>query len=138
MFEDENDQDGKQVNNQSALAGRIASLFRVPQLSGQGDGDFVNRGALRIDPATGNAYRQFGLPTASTTTNGQNAAGQNPTYLPPIQARDDQGKTVPKYRMGIGQRILATVANFANGVWREWRVAHLCRAGGVEQPVLPG
>ena len=38
-----------------------------------------------------------------------------PPYLPPIQTKDDQGKTIPKYRMGTRQRILGTLANFANG-----------------------
>ena len=38
--------------------------------------------------------------------------------LPPVQSSDNQGKTLPKYRMGIGQRILGTLANFANGFAR--------------------
>src|SRR5215467_7386536 len=42
----------------------------------------------------------------------------SPEHLPPIQSSDDQGKTLPKYRMGIGQRILGTLANFANGFAR--------------------
>src|SRR5215470_8525359 len=38
-----------------------------------------------------------------------------PSYVPAIQTRDAQGKTLPQYRMGIGHRILGTLANFANG-----------------------
>jgi hypothetical protein len=36
-------------------------------------------------------------------------------YSTPTQFRDAQGKTLPQYRMGIGHRILGTLANFANG-----------------------
>lgn len=125
MFEEEDGQNGTQLGDQR-MAARIASLLRVPQSSGQDDGEFVNpRFALRIDPNTGNAYRSLAGTPAQTAAgqnglNGQNAsgqtsAGQNPAYVPSIQTRDAQGKTLPKYRMGIGQRILATVANFANG-----------------------
>jgi hypothetical protein len=39
-------------------------------------------------------------------------------YSPVTPSRDAQGKTLPKYRMGIGQRILGTFANFANGFAR--------------------
>src|SRR5215468_159330 len=38
-----------------------------------------------------------------------------PSYVPAIQTRDAQGKTLPQYRMGIGHRILGTLTNFANG-----------------------
>src|SRR5262249_10161207 len=53
-----------------------------------------------------------------STTTSQDAAAQcpkQPSYVPPIQSRDAQGKTLPQYRMGIGHRILGTLANFANG-----------------------
>lgn len=123
MFESEDDQNGTQPNEQSTMAAKIANMFRVPQASGQGSGDFVNKNLLRVDPATGVAYRfRPGLIGSSASgqdgQNGQTTAGQggqSSTYVPPIQTRDAQGKTLPKYRMGIGHRILATVANFANG-----------------------
>ena len=130
MYEEDDEQNGNQSNE---LAGKIANMLRGPRTSGQNDddGDFVNRNiALRVDPATGVAYRLrlgWGGSNASGRDgqNGQNANGQTASnagpsesssmYLPPIQPRDAQGKTLPKYRMGIGHRILATVANFANG-----------------------
>ena len=45
------------------------------------------------------------------------SAGSSPysSYLPPIKTQDNQGKTLPQYRMGTGQRILGTLANFASG-----------------------
>lgn len=72
------------------------------------NGEFVNQKAFQFDPGNVAAYPKFGQ-----TTTDQPAAN-----LPPINPRDDQGKTLPKYRMGIGQRILGTVANFANGFAR--------------------
>jgi hypothetical protein len=36
-------------------------------------------------------------------------------YSTPTAYRNAQGKTLPQYRMGIGHRILGTLANFANG-----------------------
>lgn len=116
MYE-ENDQNQSGSNDQSSIGARIVSMFRAPQASGQDDGDFVNPNLLRIDPQTGNAYRvRPGLTGSSASgRDGQNGQGGQTTYMPPIQTRDAQGKTVPKYRMGVGQRILASVANFANG-----------------------
>lgn len=144
MFEEEDGQNGTQSNDQSgsrgpygiarpsalddnSMADQISSgkMFATPQ-PGNTSGDFVNRGlALRVDPVTGIAYRTLIGAAAQTApgqngpngqnTDGQTAAGQNPAYVLPIQTRDAQGKTLPKYRMGVGQRILATVANFANG-----------------------
>ena len=109
MFDEDNDQN---ANQNDELAGKIANMLRVPQPSGQGDGDFVNPNiALRIDPASGVAYRVRPGQTAPVAT----GSAQQQTYMPPIQTTDAQGKTLPKYRMGIGHRILATVANFANG-----------------------
>lgn len=111
MFDEGNDQNGNQSDE---LATRIANMFRAPQVSGQNDddGDFVNRSlALRVDPATGTAYRVQPGQTPPAAT----GSTQQQTYMPPIQTTDAQGKTLPKYRMGVGQRILATVANFANG-----------------------
>ena len=109
MYEDDNDQDG---NQNDELAGKIANMLRVPQTSGQNDGDYVNPNiALRVDPASGVAYRVRPGQTPPAAT----GPSQQQTYMPPIQTRDAQGKTLPKYRMGIGHRILATVANFANG-----------------------
>src|SRR5215469_6951807 len=69
------------------------------------------------------------------TTPGQDPTAQGtkpsvtnpPSYLQPIQTRDAQGKTLPQYRMGIGHRILGTLANFANGF-----------AGNHAQPVYVG
>src|SRR5215471_3045485 len=55
------------------------------------------------------------------------ATAGSPTYQPPIQARDPQGKTLPQYRMGIGHRILGTLVNFANGF-----------AGNHAQPIYVG
>jgi hypothetical protein len=72
------------------------------------NGGFVNQKALQFDPDNVIAYPKFGQLTTD----------QKPADLPPINPRDDQGKTLPKYRMGIGQRILGTVANFANGFAR--------------------
>src|SRR5262249_6907391 len=65
-----------------------------------------------------------------STTSSQDARAQGPkpsSYVPPIQSRDAQGKTLPQYRMGIGHRILGTLANFANGF-----------AGNHAQPVYVG
>ena len=45
----------------------------------------------------------------------------------PTRHRDDQGRTLPQYRMGIGHRILGTLANFANGF-----------AGNRAQPIYVG
>lgn len=89
-------------------------MLRVPQTSGnvEDDGDFVNRNvALRVDPAAGIAYRVHPGQTAPAAT----GSSQQQTDVPPIETRDAQGKILPKYRIGIGHRILATVANFANG-----------------------
>ena len=112
MYEDDNDQNGNQSDE---LAGKIANMLRVPQASGHSDadGDYVNPNiSLRVNPATGIAYRvRPGQPPLAATGSNQ----QPQTYMPPIQTTDAQGKTLPKYRMGIGHRILATVANFANG-----------------------
>ena len=126
MYE-ENDENGNNSNDQSSVGARIMHMLRAPQTSGQDDGDYVNPNiALRVDPVTGAAYRFHPSVTGPTASGqgGQNASGPSgqtastgPSgqYLPPIQRRDAQGKTLPKYRMGIGHRILATVANFANG-----------------------
>jgi hypothetical protein len=130
MFEENDGQNGSQSNQQSgstlpygiarpsaldnnAMTGQISSgqLFPRPQLSAPLGGAFTNQNALKIDPETDNAYPKFGLPAANTQT----TASQKPASLPPINPRDEQGKTLPKYRMGIGHRILASVANFANG-----------------------
>lgn len=135
MFE-EDGQNGTQSNNQSgsrglygiarpsalddnSMADQISSgkMFATPQL-GNASGDFVNRNMFPSNPGTGNTDAQFDLPAAGTATNGQTTATQNPVRVRPIQTRDAQGKTLPKYRMGVGQRILATVANFANGFAR--------------------
>ena len=48
-------------------------------------------------------------------------------FTPPTPYRDAQGKTLPQYRMGIGHRILGTLANFANGF-----------AGNRAQPIYVG
>ena len=128
MFDEDNDQNGNQSDE---LAGKIANMLRAPRTSGQNDDDrdYVNPNiALRVDPASGIAYRvRPGLGGSNSSgrdgqsgQSGQAAANGGPSgsssvYLPPIQTRDAQGKTLPKYRMGIGHRILATVANFANG-----------------------
>ncbi|HEY6250878.1 MAG TPA: hypothetical protein VI685_13035 [Candidatus Angelobacter sp.] len=99
MFETTNDQSGSQSEKTD-------------------NGDFVNEKAFQFDPERANAYPQFGLSTPNASGSGQTTTNQNPANLPPINPRDDQGKTLPKYRMGIGQRILGTVANFANGFAR--------------------
>src|SRR5262249_26712043 len=65
-----------------------------------------------------------------STKSSQDAGAQGPkppSYVPPIQSRDAQGKTLPQYRMGIGHRILGTLVNFANGF-----------AGNHSQPVYVG
>jgi len=111
MFDEENDENGNQPDE---LADRIANMLRIPQPSDNNDGDagFVNPNiTLRVDPGTGTAYRVRPGQTGTLT----NPPIREQTYIPPIQTRDAQGKTLPKYRMGIGQRILASVANFANG-----------------------
>lgn len=124
MYEENDEQNGNDANDQSSLGMRIANMLRVPQASGQDDGDYVNPNiALRVDPNTGVAYRfRPGLTGSGVSgPDGQNGqmtdgqGGQGATYMPPIQTRDAQGKTLPKYRMGVGQRILASVANFAKG-----------------------
>lgn len=117
MYEEDDEQNGMQGNQPTAA--RIANLFRIPQSGEQDDGEFVNRGlALQVDPVTRGAYQTSLIATGGTpaqTAVTQNGSAQGPAYVPPIQPRDAQGKTLPKYRMGVGQRILATVANFANG-----------------------
>src|SRR5262249_14294421 len=65
-----------------------------------------------------------------STKSSQDAGAQGPkppSYVPPIQSRDAQGKTLPQYRMGIGHRILGTLVNFANGF-----------AGNHAQPIYVG
>lgn len=87
---------------------------------------------LTIDPDSGNNVRRvWGAATQSPMAKipgaiGADAGKSTPTprsvaeedvlqYSSPTPSRDAHGKTVPKYRMGIGQRILSTLANFANG-----------------------
>ena len=130
MFDNGNDLNQSESNDQSTwrgpygidkpsaldhneMANQIQSgkMFATPQASGAGNNDFVNTSVLQIDPQEENAYPKFSFPTASS----QIATAQSPRNLPPINPYDDQGKTLPKYRMGIGHRILASVANFANG-----------------------
>src|SRR5579864_440097 len=121
MFENENDQNGTQPDNQSELPSQYAGLRGYP-------GDFAYRVPVSLSSGTaleqnspaqnGSEQMASGQPVTEQNPIGQTNTGQNSAYLPPIQPRDDQGKTVPKYRMGIGQRILGTVANFANGFAR--------------------
>src|SRR5262249_50461474 len=101
-----------------------------------------NRGSLTDGTLMPNAWRAAGgsgagggnfLPVnqqkSVSTTSSQDAGAQGPkpSYVPPIQTRDAQGKTLPQYRMGIGHRILGTLANFANGF-----------AGNHAQPIYVG
>src|SRR5262249_49163018 len=74
------------------------------------------------------------MPASNASTQGAGAQGQKPStavnppsYLPAIKTQDSQGNTLPQYRMGIGHRILGTLANFANGF-----------AGNHAQPVYVG
>lgn len=119
-------------------------------------GDFVNRNLLRIDPKSGMASRFNiagpGENGSSTTANGPSfaqklaalgdmgaATGKSTPnsvddpkqkvqqYTTPTQYLDARGKTLPQYRMGIGHRILGTLANFANGF-----------AGNRAQPIYVG
>lgn len=134
MFEEVDGQNETKFNDQSAsrgpygiarpgalddspMADQISSgkMFATPQ-PGNASGDFLNQNMFPGNPGTGNGSPQVDLPAAGT--NGQTTATQNPVRVRPIQTRDAQGKTLPKYRMGVGQRILATVANFANGFAR--------------------
>lgn len=123
MYEENDGQNGNQNEDQGGPQTLKAKLLQVIRPSGlENGGDFV-RFTLRVDPATGKAYRTLIGATAQAATgpngqdgqNGQRAAGESPAYTPPIQTRNAQGKTLSKYRMGVGQRILASVANFANG-----------------------
>lgn len=119
-------------------------------------GDFVNRSLLRIDPKSGLASRfniagpgengfstaanapsfaqklaalgDMGAATGKSTPNSVDDPKQKvQQYTTPTQYRDAKGKTLPQYRMGIGHRILGTLANFANGF-----------AGNRAQPIYVG
>ena len=120
MYEPEENAQNENESKDGSLADRIANMLRTPRINDDPNNDFLNRRyALRVDPQTGNAYRTWLAPTGTDQTPGASssasAAAQPLAYVPPTQTRDAKGKTVPKYRMGIGQRILASVANFANG-----------------------
>jgi hypothetical protein len=119
-------------------------------------GDFLNRNLLRIDPKSGITSRygltdpRSNMPVTSSAPstfarqlaalgNMPGDAGKSASdpadaatrkvqqYTPPTPYRDTQGKTLPQYRMGIGHRILGTLANFANGF-----------AGNRTQPIYVG
>lgn len=104
------------------------------------DNDSSRTNYLTVDPNSGNTSRVWpaGVPQAMATqsptakmpgamaadagqstpnpvTVAEEDVSKNSTVTP---SRDAQGKTLPKYRMGIGQRILGTFANFANGFAR--------------------
>ncbi|HEY6349693.1 MAG TPA: hypothetical protein VI636_09810 [Candidatus Angelobacter sp.] len=136
MFEEESEQNETPFNGQPAFLSQYGNASASLQPTSGDNGAFRNL-ALRLDPGSGVASRMpvaFSSATApdqnapaqatpsqaagAQNSPGQTARGQNPTSLPPIQPRDEQGKTLPKYRMGVGQRILGTVANFANGFAR--------------------
>jgi hypothetical protein len=59
--------------------------------------------------------------------NSQDALSRIQQFSKPTPFLNDQGETLPQYRMGIGHRILGTLANFANGF-----------AGNRAQPIYVG
>lgn len=110
---------------------------KVPEVK---DNDSSRTNYLTVDPNSGTTSRVWpaGVPQAMATqsptakmlgalaadagqstpnpvTVAEEDVSKNSTVTP---SRDAQGKTLPKYRMGIGQRILGTFANFANGFAR--------------------
>lgn len=123
-------------------------MVDIPRFSASGpakapeveDSDSSRTNYLTVDPNSGNTSRVWpaGVPQAMATqsptakmlgalaadagqstpnpvTVAEEDVSKNSTVTP---SRDAQGKTLPKYRMGIGQRILGTFANFANGFAR--------------------
>lgn len=104
------------------------------------DNDSSRTNYLTVDPNSGNTSRVWpaGVPQAMATQSptakmpGATAAdaGQSTPQPPKVgeadvvkystvtPSRDAQSKTLPQYRMGIGQRILGTFANFVNGFAR--------------------
>jgi hypothetical protein len=115
-------------------------MFQIPGINAAGndqaadikENDSPKTNYLTVDPDSGsNARRVWAAATQSpmakmpgavgadagqSTPNPRTVAEQDVLqYSTPTSSRDAQGKTLPKYRMGIGQRILGTFANFANG-----------------------
>lgn len=94
----------------------VASRFNVAGFGANGSkatGTTVNAPSFAQKLA---ALGDMGAATGKSTPNSVDDPKQKvQQYTTPTQYLDAQGKTLPQYRMGIGHRILGTLANFANG-----------------------
>src|SRR5215472_8090522 len=130
MFENQN------ANNNSFLRNSLTNMM-ANNRAGQLNSNFMPVGFGQTSSGVGGSNFlpiNQQMPAVSTpSTQDVGAPGSKPpvttppSYVPAIQTRDAQGKTLPQYRMGIGHRILGTLTNFANGF-----------AGNHAQPIYVG
>src|SRR5262249_24397967 len=114
MFENQN------ANNNSFLRNSLTNMMANDR-AGQLNSNFMPVGFGQTSSADGGStfwpVNQKRLPVTPPTPKAAGAPGPTPpatpppSSLPPIQTRDAQGKMLPQYRMGIGHRILGTLAN---------------------------